>query len=202
MAGNEQVAAGVILDQFYKDPSLPAPASPEVVARAIQLGVQDGAIGLAVAGEDGTIRPEMVRYQETLPLGAISFEPGILVLSAELAARLRVRPEQPVEVPPPPPAPPPTGTKWEPPIGAGPTPPPADNKYHLVRLVISGIPAGRIADVNRGILIPLSSAVDRLTFTMMLDVASEEGISPETLENRIKETIRQIGARVDEEELH
>jgi len=202
MAGNEQVAAGVILDQFYKDPSLPAPASPEVVARAIQLGVQDGAIGLAVAGEDGTIRPEMVRYQETLPLGAISFEPGILVLSSELTARLRVRPEQPVAEPPPPPPTPPTGSKWEPLTGDGPTPPPPDNKYHRVRLVISGIPAGRIADVNRGILIPLSSAVDRLTFTMMLDVASEEGISPETLENRIKETIRQIGARVDEEELH
>ena len=36
MAGNERVAVSVILDQFYKNPELPAPAKEKVVARAIQ----------------------------------------------------------------------------------------------------------------------------------------------------------------------
>jgi hypothetical protein len=62
MAGNEQVAANLILDQFYKNTDFPAPASVEVVARAIQLGVQEGGFGLALA-TDGELRAE----QSALP---------------------------------------------------------------------------------------------------------------------------------------
>jgi len=42
------VATAVILDQFYKNPELPAPAEQEVVARAIQLGVKEGGVMLSV----------------------------------------------------------------------------------------------------------------------------------------------------------
>jgi hypothetical protein len=70
-----------------------------------------------------------------------------------------------------------------------------------VRLVIGDISTSRIADVNRGIFMPLSAASDRpLTFTPTIEVHSEEGITPATLENKVKETIRQIGARVEVEE--
>jgi len=41
--------------------------------------------------------------------------------------------------------------------------------------------------------------VDNLTFTLEIDVASTDGIDQATLENQIKETIRQIGASVQEE---
>jgi hypothetical protein len=68
-------------------------------------------------------------------------------------------------------------------------------------LLIGDIPAGKIADVNRGVLLPLSSLVKDMKFTLEIDVTSEEGISQATLENKIKETIRQIGARVREERL-
>jgi hypothetical protein len=41
--------------------------------------------------------------------------------------------------------------------------------YQRVRLVIGDMPASRIADVNRGIFMPLSAASDRpLTFTLTL----------------------------------
>jgi hypothetical protein len=36
-------------------------------------------------------------------------------------------------------------------------------------------------------------------FSLEIDVSSEEGISQSALENQIKETLRQIGARVEEE---
>jgi hypothetical protein len=73
--------------------------------------------------------------------------------------------------------------------------------YQRVRLVIGDISTSRIADVNRGIFMPLSAASDRpLTFTLTIEVHSEEGITPATLENKVKETIRQIGARVEVEE--
>jgi hypothetical protein len=52
-----------------------------------------------------------------------------------------------------------------------------------------------------GIFLPLSNLADGgLTFTLELDVTSEEGIPPRVLEQTLKETVRQIGARVVEEE--
>jgi hypothetical protein len=66
-------------------------------------------------------------------------------------------------------------------------------------MVIEGVPARRIADVNRGILMPISRAVGDFTFTLTVDVTDEQGIARATLEQTVKETVRQIGARVVEE---
>ena len=66
---------------------------------------------------------------------------------------------------------------------------------------MTDVPAGSIADVNRGILMPISRAVGDFTFTLEIDVSSTEGISQSTLENKIKETIRQIGATLRDETL-
>ncbi len=211
MAGNEQVATSVILDQFYKNSDLPAPASEEVLARAVQLGVQEGAFGL-VMGE-GEITRDMLRYREPLPLGVISFEPGFSLLAnaacEALTAQWRKEDEARRQE-----------EEFGQDVGGGTEPggagyqvkdrqdedseeePIERTVYHQVRLVINDVPASRIADVNRGIFMPLSAASDQpLTFTLTLAVSSEEGISQETLEHKIKETIRQIGAWIDEEQL-
>ena len=71
--------------------------------------------------------------------------------------------------------------------------------YRRVNLVISGIPASKIADINRGVLLPLSRSVGDFSFKIEIDVTSTEGISETTLENQIKETIRQIGAHIETE---
>lgn len=56
-----------------------------------------------------------------------------------------------------------------------------------------------LARLNK-VFFPLSNLADgRLTFTLELDLTSEEGIPARTLEQTIKETVRQIGARVVEE---
>jgi hypothetical protein len=76
-----------------------------------------------------------------------------------------------------------------------------DATYHRLRLVIADVPASKIADVNRGIFLPLSNLADGgLTFTLEIDVTSAEGIPQRTLAQTIKETVRQIGARVVAEE--
>jgi hypothetical protein len=67
-----------------------------------------------------------------------------------------------------------------------------------VRLVVADVPVGKIADVNRGVFMPLGQATSGLTFKMEIELTSEEGITESTLENKVKETIRQIGARVVE----
>ena len=222
MADHDHVSAAVVRDQFYKEPSLPLPAAEGVIARAIQLGVQDGALGL-VDMIDGTIAPETFKFNQPLALDLIDFGPEQVLLSqgksveiraafdaaqveAELAKgeihvvggeEVNVGGENEVG-----------STNDE--IGGGPTsgvgpgvapPTPTETSYHRVRLVIADIQASKIADVNRGIFLPLSNRVDGgLTFTLELDVTSTEGISEKTLEYTIKETIRQIGARVVEEE--
>lgn len=216
VSGNAQVAAHLILDQFYKNPDFPAPASQEVVARALQLGIQDGAFGLGFGGDVG-MTVERLRYHEPVPLGVIAFEPGIYVVSAAQCEALREAKRQKEE------AARREGEAAQPGVGMGlregageesgfapggtgapaaePTPvTPGPVSYKQLRLVISDIPVSRIADVNRGIIMPLSAASDTpLMFTLTVEVRSEDGITPATLENKVKETIRQIGARVAEE---
>ncbi|MCB0627703.1 MAG: ATP-binding protein [Pseudomonadales bacterium] len=222
LPGNEQVAASLVLDQFYKNTDFPAPSSPEIVARAIQLGVQDGAFGLALS-DNGPIDVALLRYQETVALGAIAFEPGVYLVNRERCEALREaqrqkeaaeRQQEMAQE---------AGEQGEETAVTGTTTTtggytvttsgdggtksqetPSDQKpfsYKQVRLVIGGIPASRIADVNRGIFMPLGAASDTpLTFTLTIEVSSEEGITSATLENKVKETIRQIGARIVVEE--
>jgi len=215
MAQNNQVDSAVILDQFYKNPRLPAPSEQGVVARAIQLGVKDGALGLADL-RDGQIVRDSFRFKTNIPLGDATFGEGEVLLSkaqcdalqAQWAAKDAKEGEggqgaaggagqtdvaiTGIDD---------TGGSAVRPDIITPLPTPSETRYHKLRLVISGVPASRIADVNRGIFLPLSNVVDgSLTFTLELDVTSQEGIAPDTLENKIKETVRQIGAEVREEE--
>jgi hypothetical protein len=203
LAENEQVATSAVLDQFYKNPDLPALAEREVIARAIQVGVQEGAFGLAEVRE-GKLVSDTLRYHEEVLLPAVSFEEGVYLISkgqcealrAQMAAEKEevVAPELDIGV---------TPTEVE---GPRPTPeeagaPPVEERLKHVRLVVSGIPASKIADVNRGILLPISRAVGEFDLTLEIDVTSEEGISKAALESQIKETIRQIGGKVVEEKV-
>jgi len=205
MAGKETVAAQAVLDQFYKDPGLPAPASTEVVARAIQLGIQEGAFGFAPA-EAGQIDPQALRFRTELPLGAISFDEGFVLIErgyaeALLATLEAEEEEETVQVDTGRDTVTPTGTEVGVETGVGQIPTVPKPRYRSVRLVIADIPASRIADVHRGILMPITQAVGDFTFTLEVQVSDEEGISQATLENTVKETIRQIGARIVDERL-
>lgn len=203
LTGNDSVPAGVILDQFYKNLDLPVPAQPEVVARALQIGVQEKALGLTEMRGD-ELDPHKLKFgPDSFALDTVTFEAGQYVVSPRKAEELLAK------IPPSPPededtddSKPPEDGKTPPPLEEDfppPPPPPVVEKYHRVRLVIKEIPAGKIADVNRGVLMPLSSLVTELKFTLEIDVTSGDGVPKATLENKIKETIRQIGAYVDEE---
>ncbi len=221
LAGRDHIQAAVVRDQFYKEPTLPLPASEGVIARAIQLGVQEGALGLADA-IDGEPDPDTLKFDEALPFNLIDFGPEQILVSQEKSAAIRAAQaaaqaeietgpgegdgeegseERDAE------AGPDFGgirdTFSGEEIGKG-----GDGEsqlqetvYPRLRLVIADIPAGKIADVNRGIFTPLSNRVDGgLSFTLTLDVTSQVGIPERTLEHTIKETVHQIGARIVEEE--
>jgi len=201
LAANEKVSAEVILDQFYKNTELPVPAQSEVVARAIQLGIQEKALGLTeMSGDD--LDPYKLKYGDDMSLGAVAFEPGVYIVSASKAEELKANIPSPPKLPeledediqdkPP---------EEEVVLPTPTTVTPAVGKYKRVRLVINDIPAGKIADVNRGVLLPLSSLVKDMKFKLEIDVTSEEGVPKATLENKIKETIRQIGAWLSDEDV-
>ena len=213
LAGREQVSSAAVRDQFYKNTALPLPSEPSVVARAIQLGVQEGAMGLT-----DIIDGEMVRYSlkfgEDIALGDVTFAAEEMLISRAQCEKLLAQwadedgseavsgdgettsgEEIDVE--------PPTDAGLDLQDGGdviGPVTP-TEPRYKRVHLTISGVAANKIADVNRGIFIPLSNlADDGLTFTLELEVASSEGIPESVLETKVRETIRQIGAVLKEEE--
>lgn len=208
LAGNQQVPLNIVLDQFYKNLELPVPSQPEVIAGAIRQGVKEKAFSLTEMKENA-FDPTRIQYGVSVDLAAINFENSIFLITPDLAETLLAQIPKPLQLPgfdmP--------GKPDEPVISpqkplVPPQKPATDpektilpEQYHRVRLVISGIPAGKIADVNRGILMPFSQAIGDFQFTLEIDVTSPDGISKTTLENKIKETIRQIGARIDEETL-
>jgi len=211
LADNDQVPTSVILDQFYKNPDLPVPSQPVVIARSIQLGVHDDALGLAQV-DDGSIQPNTLKYKEEIPLDAVSFESGLVLVTrgvceliraeqAAAQAEIEFGTDIPTGVSVPTPGITPTGADTEPGGEDVSDVTPPVLRYKRVHLVISDIPASKIADVNRGIFMPIKSAAGEFTFTLTLDVTSDDGISQTALENQIKETIRQIGATIDEEDL-
>ncbi len=144
-----------------------------------------------------------------MPLAAVLFEQGVYLVSREQCEALQtqmVTAEEGVERP-------------EAEVGADvvipttvegevgiPTPEisgvaPTEQRFKHVRLIVADIPASKIADVNRGILMPISRAVGEFEFTLEIDASSAGGISQTALENQIKETIRQIGATLRDETL-
>jgi hypothetical protein len=200
---NDQISTLVLLDQFYKDVALPAPESPGVVARAIKLGIKDGAFGL-IEVIDGEKQIESLKFQTNVPLDAIAFDQDTLLLSKDraeaIAAKLVSEGEDVIGV---------GGGQidlpGEPlpsePSETGPVDEPTEITHRRVRLVVSGVPASKIADVNRGILLPFTRSVGDFTFTLEIDIESEDGISESVLTNQVKETIKQIGGKIEEEEI-
>jgi len=200
---NDQISTLVLLDQFYKDLSLPVPALSGVVSRAIQLGIADGAFGL-VEVINNQQQAESLKYKTDVPLDAIAFDQDTILLSKESAEAIEEQvsinlggeaksgdesPGTPIE--PVTPVEPITGS-WD---------EPKEIKHKRVRLVVSGVPASKIADVNRGILLPFTRSVGDFTFTLEIDIISEDGISGSVLNNQVKETIKQIGGSIIEEEI-
>jgi hypothetical protein len=174
-----------------------------VLARAIQLGVNDGAFGL-IAADGEMLIPDSLKFKEDITIDGITFDYETFLVKPEICEGIIT--EQEPDIQPKPITGTYTGTDSGVLPGSEPGPEPGPQPqtvtgYHHVRLLVEGIPASKIADVNRGILLPFSRSIGDFTFTIEIDVNTEDGISPTVLENQIKETIRQIGGRIVEEEL-
>ncbi len=203
MENVDQLSTAALLEQFYKEPSLPSLANQDVLARAIQLGIKEGAFGLAEI-KDGEILPNSLKFKEEIPFATITFLEDYQILSAAKSEEiLAVQEEEENGGGSPPGGGRPTpGPEPGPGPFPHPRPPvPGEKRYKKVKLHIADIPASKIADVNRGVLLPISSVQGDFKFAIEIDITSEDGITQSTIDNKIKETIRQIGAQIIDEDL-
>ncbi|MEM0231819.1 MAG: hypothetical protein QXG78_01745, partial [Candidatus Methanomethyliaceae archaeon] len=61
------------------------------------------------------------------------------------------------------------------------------------------VPWDRLSDLIRGVFTPLSREGAQISLEVKIEAESKQGISKDTLDLKIKETLNQIGAKVLEE---
>lgn len=201
LGNSDTIPLSTVLEQFYKDPGLPAPSDPSIVAEAVAQGIAGEQLGIG-SGSIGEIVPSTVKFGEQVAAAWINFSEDTFLLTADRARALKEAARAPEPAPGPtlPPGPGPTPPGAEPiPAGPEPTlpePPPEDRRHQRVAFRASGIQVSKIADLNRGVFIPLSKEVGDFTFTIEIDVKSSEGIPEKVVEQQINETLRQLGAMI------
>lgn len=201
--GNGQpVSLEEVLEQFYKNTDLPVPADESRVARGVANGVTDGTFGMGTLIE-GEVSPPSVTFEERTASSSVEFREDRVLIPAENAAELQAEAaeEEPA----------PVGGAGEDgngedvsgEVGPGTTTqsrpgrePEAEERVDEVQLRVSGLRASKIADINRGVLLPLSRAAGDFEFTVELKVSPPDGIPKDVVE-RIHETLRQLDAEIE-----
>jgi len=168
-----------IWEAFLKYYELPLLESESVLKNAVAKGVQDGVFGLSIG--------DKVWYEESVSPPEISDD--TIVVRKEMAAKMReevkgekiereITPTKPEEV----------------------KAPPQVGKESLRRIAIEAeIPWDKLSDLIRGVFMPLNREGVKISLKMKIEATSEKGISKDTLDLKVRETLRQIGAKITEE---
>jgi len=201
-----------VVEQFYKNTSLPALDNPSLIAETVANGVREGSFALA-RQEDGSVIPESVRINEALSPSQVSFqEEGWVLVTVARAKELlqQVEPEYSEQ-----PAQPKPGTAQRsgdggttvqphhPTSGSSPSEgetteqKEAEEKVNRLQLRASGIPSSKLIDLHRGVIKPITREVGEFDFAIEIDVSSAEGIPKKVIEQAIMETLQQLGADVN-----
>lgn len=174
-----------IYEAFLRYPHLPVLEGPGALYEAVRKGVDEGTFGARLGGQ--------IYFRKLLP--NFSLEDGVSLVRAEVAeAEARAtESEQGSE---------PQGEKLPPAISTreadSVNPPPPVQKVR--RLVLRArVPALRISDLLRGVIMPLHDDGATLQLEIHVVAESSEGIKHETLEQKVEETLRQLGAEILED---
>lgn len=205
LQNTDAVSLAVVRDQFYKDTTLPAPMSEELITEAVAAAVAKGELGIG-RGTADEVDPQSVRLGEQVAATTVELDDDTLLLTKERATALK----ESVAVPAGPSSEPEGGTQPEPSSGtggetqttievSGSTPEPDREVVERVRIRASGIPTSKLADLQRGVFLPLTKEAGTFTFTLELDVRAPDGVSKKIIEQQVLETLRQLGADTDYE---
>ncbi|MFW6041245.1 MAG: DUF499 domain-containing protein, partial [Thermoplasmatota archaeon] len=77
---------------------------------------------------------------------------------------------------------------------------PMETKYKKLEMKVKDVPVSKIVDINTGVFKPLTEAYGGFSIDMELRVEDEEGISEKELDEKVRETLKQIGAEIVKEE--
>jgi hypothetical protein len=177
---DDRKSVAEVWEAFLKFPELPILEDGHVLRNAVAQGVGDGTFGLLVG--------DKVRYAEPILAADVSEE--AFILRRDIAQKMKVE-------------------AGEVPIGIGTTPaeirggpqvsvraPEGLVRRYALR---ASVPWDKLSDLLRGVLTPLRSEDAQISLEVKIEAQSEKGISRNTLDLKIKETLTQIGAKVLEE---
>jgi len=176
---DERKSLSEIWEAFLKYYDLPMLENETVLKNTIAEGVKDGIFGLLIDNK--------VWYQESTSLLEISDE--AVILRKEIAAKMKGETKKIEEGVP--------TTKIE-----GVTAPAEEAvRETLQRIMIEAeIPWDRLSDLVRGVFMPLNYEGAKISLKIKIEALSEKGISKDTFELKVRETLRQIGAKIIKEE--
>ena len=168
-----------IWEAFLKYYDLPMLESEAVLKNTIVEGVKDGTFGLLIG--------DKVWYQENVLPPEISDE--VIIIRREIAARMKGEVEE-IKIEKTAPL---TGTE-----AAG-APPKVTREVLQSIMIEAEIPWDKLSDLVRGVFMPLNLEGAKISLRMKIEASSEKGISKDTLDLKVRETLRQIGAKIIEE---
>ncbi len=179
----EELPLSEVRERFLRYPQLPMLASPDVVDRAVQTGVRSGA--LAVRVNDQVYVGEPPPAWET---------DSVVVLRPEKVTPTRT--EAPREA-----AAATAGTTATATGGTIEQPATVERRgVARVRLRVE-LPWDKVSDFYRGVIMPLKGDNADIRLQVYLEAVSPEGnIRQATLDQKVRETLSQLGAQVLEEE--
>ncbi len=177
-----------VYEAFLRYPHLPLLESKDVLQQAVAQGVRDGVFGVRngqrlsfresagepIAWDMALVRPEIAQ-QELAQRARPPEQPVTLEMAGPGVAALPGEGTRPAEAP----------------------VPSAGVKHWQLRV---RIPWDKMSDFIRGVLMPLQRDGAELSIEMDLKATSSKGIRKSTLEQTVRETLRQIGAEVLKEQ--
>jgi len=205
LSNSNTVALHTVREQFFKDTGLPVPTDDRLLQEAVASAVAKAELGIGRGADPNSIKPESVRFGEEIAFSTVELDEGTFLLSAERAEGLKQElddsgdavagggdGEATLT----------DGTEGQTTIvlpgdegGAD----EAEETLSRFRLRASGIPVAKLADLHRGVLQPLTGEVGAFKFTIELDVSAKDGIRRKVIDQQVMETLRQLGAEVENE---
>lgn len=174
---DERKSIAEVWEAFLKFPELPILEGEHVVKNAVTQGVENGTFGLLV--------DDIIRFKEMI--FSTDIAEAAIIVRREIAQKMK---EETGEVP----------TREEEPITEIPGDKPIAAEKAVRKIMIRAkVPWDKLSELVRGVFTPLRREGAQISLEVNIEAQSDQGISRNTLDFRIKETLKQIGAEVLEE---
>lgn len=179
---DKEKSVSEIVEAFHKYPGLPILESEAVLKSAIAEGVREGAFGLS--------KEERIVYGQAIPVEEIPKD--ALVIKKEEIEKLIIKKEEIEKT---------ESLREAPPAGVEVEAKREPSRKEVIRRYILkfSAPWGRLSDILGGVFMPLNSDGAEISLRMEIEAESKEGIGKDTIDLKVKETLKQIGAQILEE---